>query len=83
MNKLRKAAAGIAVAAAVITGGAAADVATSHNTSTAEAATYGSPYRVNLGFNHCAVFMYVDYNWWEEVFQGKRDGAEYQYRVLC
>jgi hypothetical protein len=48
----------------------------------AQAATYGSPYRVNLGFNHCAVFMYVDYNWWEELW-GKRDGAEYQYRVLC
>lgn len=72
-NRLKKAAAAVALAAGITMAGAGA----------AQAATYGSPYRVNLGFNHCAVFMYVDYNWWEEVFQGKRDGAEYQYRVLC
>jgi hypothetical protein len=77
MNKLKRTIAAIGTTAAIITGSALIAAPS------ANAATYGSPYRVNLGFNHCAVFMYVDYNWWEEVFQGKRDGAEYQYRVLC
>lgn len=73
----------VLAATLAVGGGTVGQLATAHNTSKAEAVTYGSPYRVNLGNNHCAVFMYYDYNWWEEVFQGKRDGAVYQYRVLC
>jgi hypothetical protein len=72
-------------------GGTVGQLATAHKAEAAigsgagsvKVVSYGSPYRVNLGYGHCAVFMYYDYNWFEEVFQGKHDGAVYQYRVLC
>jgi hypothetical protein len=32
---------------------------------------------------YCGVWAYNDYNWWEEVFQGKRDGWEREWWALC
>lgn len=31
----------------------------------------------------CGVWAYIDYNWWEEVFQGKRDGWQRLYYAYC
>jgi hypothetical protein len=31
----------------------------------------------------CGVWAYHDYNWWEEVFQGKRDGWQRLYYAYC
>jgi len=64
-SKLKKSAAAVAMAGAITLAGAGA----------AQAVTYGSPYKVQTGGTYCPVFMYADYNWWEEVFLGKRDGA--------
>jgi hypothetical protein len=90
MNKIKKALAGVAVAAAIVTGGAVADVATSHNTSAAEAYTYTQgPEKwqwdriYSGGRYYCGVWAYVDYNWWEETFQGKRDGWQRLYWAYC
>lgn len=48
-----------------------------------QAVTYGSPYKVQIGGTYCPVFMYANYNWWEETFLGKRDGAQFQYYAYC
>lgn len=69
----KKAIASTILTVGLLTGGAAV----------ANAATYGSPFKQYVGFGRCAVFMPVDYNWWEEVFQGKRDGVEFQYYAAC
>ena len=45
----------------------------------ANAVTYSSPEKWQTGGYYCPVMMYADYNWWEEVFLGKRDGWELQY----
>jgi len=73
MSKIKKTVATAALAGAMVLAGGTA----------AQAATYGSPYKVQTGGTYCPVFMYVDYNWWEEVFLGKRDGAEFQYYAYC
>lgn len=87
MNKLKKAlaSAGIALALAV-TGGTVADVATSHNTSKAQAYSYTQgpeKWQWDRSGIYCGVWAYVDYNWWEEVFQGKRDGWQRLYWAYC
>jgi hypothetical protein len=93
-DKIKKIAAGIAVAAAVVTGGAVADVATSHNTSQAEAVTWTqgpvkwqSDYRWDPYAKryYCGVWAYNDYNWWEESWAGgsHRDGWEREWWALC
>jgi hypothetical protein len=73
MNKLKRAAAVAVISLGLVGGSSVA----------ANAATYGSPYKQYVGFGRCAVFMPVDYNWWEEVFQGKHDGVEFQYYAAC
>lgn len=32
---------------------------------------------------YCGVWAYVDYDWWEETFQGKRDGWQRLYWAYC
>lgn len=71
-------------------GGAVADVATSHNTSKAQAYTYTSgptKHQTDRYWNGsrwmCGVWAYIDYNWWEEVFEGKRDGYYRLYWAYC
>lgn len=91
MRKITRTLATAAAAGAlVLTGGVVADVATSHNTSQAEAYSYtqgpqkwqndrywnGSRYM-------CGVWAYVDYNWFEEVFQGQHDGWQRLYYAYC
>ena len=70
-NTLRKVAASAVITAGLLGIGTAAN-----------AATYGSPWKQSVGFGRCAVFMHVDYNWWEELW-GKRDGVEFQYYAAC
>lgn len=35
------------------------------------------------GKYYCGVWAYNDYDWWEETFQGKRDGWEREWWALC
>jgi hypothetical protein len=51
----------------------------------AKLVTYGSPYKVQTGGTYCPVFMYYDYNWWEESWFGgsHRDGPVLQYYAYC
>jgi hypothetical protein len=83
INKFKKAVAGFALAAAIVGGGAVADVATAHNTSQAEAVTYTAwKYVWNCMPYPSAALKYADYNWWEEMW-GARDGwvfSHYIYR---
>lgn len=90
--KIKKLAAGIAVAAAVVTGGAVADVATSHNTSAAHAETWtAGPEKWSWDYRwdpyqrvyYCGVWAYNDYTWYEEVFYGKHDGWEREWWARC
>jgi len=73
MNKLKRAAASIAVTVAMVAGIPAA----------ANAVTYSSPQKWQTGGTYCPVMMYADYNWWEETFLGKRDGWQLQYYAYC
>jgi hypothetical protein len=73
MNKLKRAVAGGLLAVSLVAGGAVA----------AQAVTYGSPQKWQTGGTYCPVMMWADYNWWEEVFQGKRDGWQLQYYAYC
>lgn len=48
----------------------------------AEAATYRN--QINyVAPGLCEVRQYVDYNWWEETFQGKRDTSYRLYYTSC
>lgn len=47
----------------------------------AEAATYRSTIVWHNG--QCWAATYVDYNWWEETFQGKRDTTILLYPTGC
>lgn len=73
MNKIKRAVASATLALGLVAGGAVA----------ANAVTYSSPQKWQTGGTYCPVMMYADYNWWEEVFQGKRDGWELQYYAYC
>lgn len=66
------------VAAAILTMGIVTGTAFA-----AQAVTYGSPQKWQTGGTYCPVMMWADYNWWEEVFQGKRDGWQLQYYAYC
>lgn len=72
-NQLRRAVTSVALSLALLSGVAVA----------ANAVTYGSPQKWQTGGKYCPVMMYADYNWWEEVFLGKRDGWELQYYAYC
>lgn len=89
LNRIKKAAAVLAVAATLaLTAGTGAQLATAAN-SPAEAATFLKVEKwqfdryVSGGRAYCGVWALVDYNWWEETFQGKRDGWERQYYAYC
>lgn len=77
MNKLKKSIASVGVTAGLVMGGALIAAPG------AQAVTYGSPQKWQTGGTYCPVMMYADYNWWEEVFLGKRDGWELQYYAYC
>lgn len=82
MNKLKKLIASVGVAAAIVVGGGVADVATSHNTSQAEAVTYTHWHFVANCMPYPSAWLrWADYNWWEETFQGKRDGYVFSHYV--
>ena len=91
MNKVKKAMATLGLAATLaVSGGVVADVATSHNTSKAEAYTYTQgpeKWQWDRYWNGtrymCGVWAYIDYNWWEEVVEGKRDGWTRLYWAYC
>jgi hypothetical protein len=79
VNKLKKAVLSLGVAAAIIGGGAVADVATSHNTSQAQAYTDGAwKFVYNCMPYPSGAFQWRDYNWWEEMW-GARDGYVWKY----
>ena len=92
MGKIKKLFVVLGLAFSLVGGGVVYDVATSHNTAKAEAVTwtqgpikyqwdwYKDPYN---GQYYCGVWAYNDYNWWEETFQGKRDGWEREWYALC
>jgi hypothetical protein len=70
---LKRAAAAAGVTLALALGGAAA----------AQAATsYTYIAKVNGG-PFCGVYQTVDYDWWEETFQGKRDYTRFLYYTAC
>lgn len=88
MNRIKKTMATLALAATLAVGGGA--VAQTATATPAHAYTYtqgpekwqwdrywnGSRYM-------CGVWAYIDYNWWEETFQGKRDGWTRLYWAYC
>ncbi|UGL61955.1 membrane protein [Arthrobacter phage EastWest] len=90
MRKIKKAVATLALAATLaVTGGTVAQIATAEN-SKAEAYTYTQgpvKWQTDRYWNGtrymCGVWAYIDYNWWEEVFQGKRDGWTRLYYAYC
>lgn len=79
MNKIKKTIASLGVTAGMLMGGALIAAPG------AQAVTYGSPYKVQTGGTYCPVFMYYDYNWWEESWFGgsHRDGPVLQYYAYC
>lgn len=93
MNKVKKLFVSLGLAFTLaLTGGVVADVATSHNTSKAQAYSYTQgPVKYQWdwyqdrynGRYYCGVWAYIDYDWWEETFQGKRDGWYRLYYALC
>lgn len=94
MKRIRKTITTLAVAATLaVTGGTVAQVATSPNTSTAEAVTWTQGpikyqwdwVRGSDGRYYCGVWAYNDYNWWEESWAGgsHRDGWEREWYALC
>jgi hypothetical protein len=90
MNKIKKAVATLALAATLaVTGGTAAQVVTAENNK-AQAYSYTQgpekwqwDYFWSGGRKYCGVWAYVDYNWWEETFQAKRDGWQRLYWAYC
>lgn len=77
LGKIKKFAASVAMAASLAVGGSLIAAPAS------QAVTYGSPQKWQTGGTYCPVMMYADYNWWEEVFLGKRDGWQLQYYAYC
>jgi hypothetical protein len=75
LNKVQKALASGALALGLALGGSIGAA------QAAEAATYRSGIVWNGG--QCWAVTYVDYNWWEETFQGKRDTTIYLYPTRC
>jgi hypothetical protein len=88
---MKKAMVSLGLAATLaVTGGVVADVATSHNTSKAQAYTFvDGPEKWSWdyywnGYRYmCGVWANIDYNWWEEVVEGKRDGWKRLYWAYC
>ena len=72
MSKFKKIIVSIGVALAMMVGGAAAANA---------ATTYRNS--VYVGNYTYEIWVTVDYNWWEEVFQGKRDYRYLSHYVYC
>jgi hypothetical protein len=76
LNKLKRGLASFGIAGALIIGGGTA----AH----AETWTQGpQKWQHDRVGSYCGVWAYNDYNWWEEVFQGKRDGWEREWWALC
>lgn len=65
MNKVKKAITGVGVAAGLLVGGVAF-------AAPANAVTTTYDY-YPISANQCQVWAFVNYDWWEETFQGKRD----------
>lgn len=89
---MKKAIATLGLAATLaVTGGVVADVATSHNTSQAQAYSYTQgpeKWQHDRYWNGvrymCGVWAYVDYTWWEEVTNwNNRDGWKRLYWAYC
>lgn len=87
MNKLKKAFASIALVAALVLGGGVAQVSTA---APAQAYTYTQgpvKYQWDWYWNGsrymCGVWAYIDFNWYEETFQGRRDGWYRLYYAYC
>lgn len=82
---IRRSLASLGLAATLaLTGGTAAQVVTADNNK-AEAYTKNSCYYTyvnNNSYNQKVLSCYYDYNWWEEVFLGKRDGRYYTYVAI-
>lgn len=88
MNKFKKSLVSLGVAAALaVSGGSVAQVATADLSSKAQAYTTSSCYWVTLTgstYGQRVLSCYYDFSWWEEVFQGKRDGRYYEpYRTYA
>jgi hypothetical protein len=75
MNKVTKALSSVGLALGLALGGGLGAA------QAAEAATYRSGIAWMGG--QCWAVTYVDYNWWEETFQGKRDQTIYLYPTGC
>lgn len=72
MGKIKKIIASIGVTIALLLGGAAA----ANAYSTYKDAVYVGNYTYNI-------YVTVDYDWWEEVFQGKRDYRYLSHYIYC
>ena len=72
MNKIKKTLATVGVTAALLVGGAGAAQAYS----TYKDAVYVGNYTYNI-------YVTVDYDWWEETFQGKRDYRYFSHYMYC
>lgn len=80
MNKLRLILASVALTLALSFGGGAAFAAPAH--------AYSSWYSTTISCDWVYTYYNVDYNWWEETFQRKRDyriyiKSEYRYNWAC
>ena len=71
MNKLKKAFVTMGVAAALAVGGSAGSAVVSAQPAQAYSGPYAY-YQIVWGCVH--YYAWVDYNWWQEYFEGKRDG---------
>lgn len=72
MGKIKKIIASIGVTLALLIGGAAAANAYS---------TYKNA--VYVGNYTYEIWVSVDYDWWEETFQGKRDYRYFSHYIYC
>lgn len=80
MNKLKQKVASVGLALGIL--GAGAVVAAP------SAQAYNSWFSETIRCDYIDTYYNVDYDWWEEVFQGKRDyrtyvGTRYQYNWAC
>lgn len=75
MNKVTK---------AISTGVLALGIALGGNLGAAQAAEAATTrYGIVWYGGQCWQVAYIDYNWWEEVFLGKRDTTIYMYPTSC
>lgn len=80
MNKIKRAIVSVGLALSIL-GGGALIAAPSAN---AYSYTQGpEKWQFDRSGSYCGVWAYIDYNWWEEVFQGQRDGWKRLYWALC